>query len=63
MRPPPLRIEDDLKDISEKIFGAKKSFQEGVLCLEEYFQQRCGLEAVYRVEAEGLLRRRVLRRR
>ncbi len=62
MRPPPLRVENQLKDLSERICSAKKGFQEGELELEEYFHLRFGLESVYRDEAEGLLRRRVLRR-
>ncbi|GBC70327.1 hypothetical protein HRbin02_00091 [Candidatus Calditenuaceae archaeon HR02] len=63
MRLPPLRIENHLKELSERIYSTKKRFQEGKLDLEEYFQQRCGLEGLYREEADGLLRRRVLRKR
>ncbi|MEM0481637.1 MAG: hypothetical protein QXM16_01960 [Nitrososphaerota archaeon] len=62
MRLPPIRIENHLKDLSEKICSLKKGFQEKELELEEYFRLRCGLEAVYREEVEGLLRRKVLRR-
>jgi hypothetical protein len=62
LRLPPLRIENHLRELSERIWSAKKEFQDGVLGLEDYLRLRCGLETEYRKEAEVLLRRTVLRR-